>query len=74
MEVKLRVRRTDAEGSAGHWQDYVTDLPPYGTVLDGLLQVREEQDGTLAMRCSCRSAICGSCNMRINDHARLACI
>lgn len=74
MQVTLRVRRTEPETKASRWQDYTVDLPSYGTVLDGLLQVREEQDGTLAMRCSCRSAICGSCTMRINDHARLACI
>ena len=43
------------------------------TVLDGLIKIREEVDGTLALRCSCRSAICGSCTMRINGHAMLAC-
>ena len=74
MQVTLKVKRTDAETKASSWQTYTTELPDYGTVLDGLLQVREEQDGTLAMRCSCRSAICGSCNMRINGHAKLACI
>lgn len=74
MQVTLQVKRTDADTKESSWQSYTTDLPPAGTVLDGLLQVREEQDGTLAMRCSCRSAICGSCNMRINGHARLACI
>ena len=35
-------------------------------VLDGLIKIREDVDGTLALRCSCRSAICGSCAMRIN--------
>jgi succinate dehydrogenase / fumarate reductase iron-sulfur subunit len=74
MQVTLQVRRSEAGTTASHWQEYTTELPAYGTVLDGLLQVREEQDGTLAMRCSCRSAICGSCNMRIDGHARLACI
>lgn len=74
MQVTLQVRRSVPESQTSRWQEYTTELPAYGTVLDGLLQVREEQDGTLAMRCSCRSAICGSCNMRINGHARLACI
>ncbi len=74
MNVELQVRRTDPETKQSHWQTYTTELEEHGTVLDGLIQVREEQDGTLAMRCSCRSAICGSCNMRINGHAHLACI
>ena len=49
------------------------DLPEYGAVLDGLLAIRDEQDGSLSMRCSCRSAICGSCAMKINGKSRLAC-
>ena len=42
-------------------------------MLDALIEVREYQDGTLALRCSCRSAICGSCAMRVDGRARLAC-
>ena len=30
-------------------------------------------DESLTLRCSCRGAICGSCGMRINGHATLAC-
>ena len=43
------------------------------SVLDGLIKIREVVDGSLALRCSCRSFICGSCTMRINGQARLAC-
>ena len=42
-------------------------------MLDALIKVREEVDGTLSLRCSCRSSICGSCAVRINGHAGLAC-
>ena len=42
-------------------------------MLDALIKVREEVDGSLALRCSCRAAICGSCSMRVNGHAKLAC-
>jgi succinate dehydrogenase / fumarate reductase iron-sulfur subunit len=48
-------------------------MPDSATVLDSLIEVREYHDGTLSLRCSCRSAICGSCAMRINGRARLAC-
>jgi succinate dehydrogenase / fumarate reductase iron-sulfur subunit len=74
MRVNLRARRFDPE-TAGepHFQLYSIDAPESATVLDSLLQVREEVDGTLAFRCSCRSAICGSCAMRINGVSRLAC-
>lgn len=74
MEVKLKVKRFDPESSAAPgYTNYTLDLPGNATVLDALIEVREFQDGTLSLRCSCRSAICGSCMMRINGRARLAC-
>jgi succinate dehydrogenase / fumarate reductase iron-sulfur subunit len=42
-------------------------------VLDALIEVREQEDGTLAMRCACRASICGSCGMRVNGNAKLVC-
>ena len=75
MDVTLRVRRLDPETEepAPFWQDYVVSIEDNATVLDALIKVREEDDGTLSLRCSCRSSICGSCAMRINGHAGLAC-
>lgn len=43
------------------------------TVLDALLNIKDEVDGSLAVRYSCKSAICGSCAMTVNDQNRLAC-
>ena len=75
MEVKLRssasTRKAMRQPKAT--SDYTVDMPENATVLDALIEVREYQDGTLSLRCSCRSAICGSCAMRINGRARLAC-
>ena len=74
MEVKLKVKRFDPEGSGeAYYQQYTVDMPENATVLDSLIEVREYHDGTLSLRCSCRSAICGSCMMRVNGKARLAC-
>jgi succinate dehydrogenase / fumarate reductase, iron-sulfur subunit len=42
-------------------------------VLDGLLQAKDRDDGSLAVRCSCRAAICGSCGVKINGESGLAC-
>jgi succinate dehydrogenase / fumarate reductase iron-sulfur subunit len=49
------------------------EIRPAQTVLDVLHTILEEMDPTLAFRRSCRSAICGSCAMRINGRSRLAC-
>jgi len=74
MQARLRVRRFDPEsGDGARYQSYGLEVPDYATVLDTLLQIRDDLDGSLALRCSCRSAICGSCAMRIDGQARLAC-
>jgi succinate dehydrogenase / fumarate reductase, iron-sulfur subunit len=43
------------------------------TVLAVLIRIRDEIDGTLSFRSSCRSAVCGSCAMVINGKIDLAC-
>ncbi|UCH88957.1 MAG: succinate dehydrogenase/fumarate reductase iron-sulfur subunit [Thermoplasmata archaeon] len=43
------------------------------TVLDAMHKLKEEFDGTLTFRRSCRSNICGSCAARINGQAILMC-
>ena len=73
MKVKLRVKRTNSESGKGGYSDYEIEAPESTTLLDALIQVREYEDGSLALRCSCRSAICGSCAMRVDGRARLAC-
>ncbi|MBI14905.1 MAG: succinate dehydrogenase [Chloroflexi bacterium] len=75
MEVKFSIRRYNPESTnaVSHFQEYQLDMTNASTVLDGLIEIREEVDGTLSLRCSCRSAICGSCAMRINGKAGLAC-
>lgn len=75
MDVTIKVRRFDpeVENPAPYWQDFTVALEDSATVLDGLIKIREEVDGSLSLRCSCRSSICGSCAMRINGHAGLAC-
>ena len=75
MEVNFKVQRFDPESTdlVSHYQNYQVEMTESSTVLDGLIKIREEDDGTLSLRCSCRAAICGSCAMRINGEAGLAC-
>ena len=73
-EYTLKVRRYQPESGEGpYWQEFKVDLDPDLSVLDGLLQVRDRQDGTLVVRCSCRAAICGSCGTKVNGQSTLAC-
>ena len=72
--TKVRVRRYDPDrGGKPYFQSYEMDTPKGRTVLDVLREIHHHKDATLSFRCSCNSAICGSCGMRINGQARLAC-
>ncbi len=72
--VQFRVYRFDPERDGEPWYDEREVEPKPGqTVLDVLREIRFGTDPTLAFRYSCRAAICGSCGMRINKRARLAC-
>jgi succinate dehydrogenase / fumarate reductase iron-sulfur subunit len=74
----LKVRRfqpeaTEDDKRGAYWETFDVDLDPTLSVLDGLLQAKNDQDGTLAVRCSCRAAICGSCGVKVNGQSTLAC-
>jgi succinate dehydrogenase / fumarate reductase iron-sulfur subunit len=71
---QLKIRRFDPESAEPpYWADYDVELPPERSVLDGILQVKDREDASIAIRCSCRAAICGSCGVRINGRSALAC-
>jgi len=73
-EYTLRIRRYSPEsGEAAHWEDFEVDLDGHRSVLDGILQAKDREDGSIGIRCSCRAAICGSCGVRINGKPSLAC-
>jgi succinate dehydrogenase / fumarate reductase, iron-sulfur subunit len=73
-DYTLKVRRFNPEsGQPAYWEDFDIELDPERSVLDGILQVRDRQDASLSIRCSCRAAICGSCGVRINGKSALAC-
>jgi succinate dehydrogenase / fumarate reductase iron-sulfur subunit len=70
----LKVRRYQPESGEGpFWEEFDVDLDPSLSVLDGILQAKDRDDGSLAVRCSCRAAICGSCGMKVNGSSTLAC-
>jgi succinate dehydrogenase / fumarate reductase iron-sulfur subunit len=73
-EYTLKVRRYQPEsGEGAYWEEFKVELEPSLSVLDGLLQAKDRDDGSLSVRCSCRAAICGSCGMKINGQSGLGC-
>jgi len=70
----FRIRRLNPDVSPEpFWQEFEAEWGQGDVVLHALHSIQETQDGTLAFRYSCRGAICGSCAMRINGAAALAC-
>jgi succinate dehydrogenase / fumarate reductase iron-sulfur subunit len=56
-----------------HYEEYSVDLEQTDRVLDGLNEIKWQQDGSLTYRRSCAHGVCGSDAMRINGRNRLAC-
>lgn len=72
--VTFRVQRFHPGRDAKpQWAEFPVAVHAGMTVLDGLLQIRQQLDATLAWRFSCRMGLCGSCGMMINGKPGLAC-
>jgi len=55
------------------WQSYKVPFTDDMSVLQGLQYIKDELDGSLSFRWSCRMAICGSCGMMIDGKPKLSC-
>jgi succinate dehydrogenase / fumarate reductase iron-sulfur subunit len=73
MQVALKIWRYDSSTGERALREYEIDAPEEATLLDCLDIVKDRHDGTLAFRKSCRMMICGSCGMRMDGAAVLAC-
>ncbi|MBF0611124.1 MAG: succinate dehydrogenase iron-sulfur subunit [Magnetococcales bacterium] len=76
QEYTFRIQRNTPDekgGMTSRWQEFKISAEPGTTILTCLEEIKRKQDGTLTFRQSCRSAICGSCAIRIGGRTRLAC-
>jgi succinate dehydrogenase / fumarate reductase, iron-sulfur subunit len=73
MNVALSIWRYDPESGERVLREYEVDAPEWACLLDVLDLIKDKHDGTLAYRKSCRMMICGSCGMRMDGRAVLAC-
>jgi succinate dehydrogenase / fumarate reductase iron-sulfur subunit len=72
----FKIYRWDPDsGQTPRLDTYGIDLDACGPmVLDALIKIKNEVDGTLTFRRSCREGICGSCAMNIDGTNTLACL
>src|SRR5437016_405191 len=73
MPVALKIWRFDPQSGERKLREYEVDAPEWVTLLDVLDLIKDRVDGTLSYRKSCRMMICGSCGMRMDGAAVLAC-
>jgi len=74
MEYTFRILRFDPQtDESPYFQNFLFETDLNKSILEALMTIRNEQDGSLSFRYSCREAICGSCAMVINGRFDLAC-
>lgn len=74
MEYLFRILRFDPKKDENpYFQDFSYACEGRTSVLEALMDIRNEQDCSISFRYSCREAICGSCAMVINGTFDLAC-
>jgi succinate dehydrogenase / fumarate reductase iron-sulfur subunit len=72
--TNVRVQRFDpSRDQAPRFDHYRVEVESGMTVLEVLQWIKQHQDPTLTFRAACRSSICGSCAVRVNGKAVLAC-
>ena len=72
--IRMQVSRYRPEQeSDATFDEYDVPYSRDWVVLDGLNHVKDQIDGTLSYRWSCRMGICGSCGMTVNGEPKLTC-
>ena len=72
--ITLEVTRYSPERDAAPaFQRYEVPLRKDWVVLDALNYIKDNVDGSLSFRWSCRMGICGSCGMMVNGEPKLTC-
>jgi fumarate reductase iron-sulfur subunit len=67
--LRYRPEQEDAPRLQAFDVPYTDDM----SVLQGLQYIKDELDGSLSFRWSCRMAICGSCGVMVDGKPRLGC-
>tara|TARA_B100000809_G_scaffold100816_1_gene99411 strand:+ start:226 stop:1026 length:801 start_codon:yes stop_codon:yes gene_type:complete len=70
----LRISKFNPKSdSASTFSEFKVHYQRWTTVLDAILEVKQQMDHSIGVRYSCRQATCGSCGMIINGKPKLAC-
>ena len=74
MKIALRIKRYQPESdNESRFEDFEVAAEPSDRLLDTLMFIKRNIDGSLSFRKSCAHGVCGSDGMTINGVERLAC-
>jgi fumarate reductase iron-sulfur subunit len=73
LEVFRYDPEKDGDATSPRFQSYEVPFHDHWVVLDALNWIKDELDGTLSYRWSCRMGVCGSCGMMVNGVPKLTC-
>lgn len=74
QSMRLEVFRFSPEkGQEPEFQTYEVPFRKDWVVLDALNYIKDQMDGSLSFRWSCRMGVCGSCGMMVNGVPKLSC-
>lgn len=71
--ITLEVFRYDPNWDGPTFQVYEVPYRSDWVVLDALNYIKDEIDGSLTYRWSCRMGVCGSCGAMVNGYPKLTC-
>ena len=72
--ITLEVTRyRPEEGKEPTFQSFQVPFRKDWVVLDALNYIKDNLDGSLSYRWSCRMGVCGSCGMMVNGEPKLTC-
>ena len=71
--IEFKVQRFDPERNKRYMSTYKVPVRTGMTILDALLYIKDNLDGTLTFRHSCRMGQCGSCGIVVDGKPMLAC-
>jgi len=73
-EVTFRISRFNPEyDDSPYFETFKITVHKGMTILEVLQYIKDNLDPTLTFKGFCRSAICGSCALKVNGHPKLAC-
>ena len=71
--ITVNIKRYDPVKDLHYTESYEIEEIEKMKVLDALAQINKKYDADIAYRYSCRAGQCGSCAIKVNGKAKLAC-